>query len=482
MQNYKIDNWQYHPDIAILKNEEATLPLKPLLNKLLLHFVHSPNILFRVSDLKQQVWQQEFLTDSAVKKAISELRQQLRHISSSDVEYIKNQPGKGYQLDAEPEILQSPSIIKSIQKNNSKNRLFLGTFSICLACFALLWFIPLSDEQQTSPDGQGRTSRVHLSENSLSQEALTLYLQGKSLYYKEGDSHLVEQRFKQSIKMDPNANPSHGALLNLWGLKLRSVKLHQRSVELQSKVDSHIQDLKQNPDYMTPDILVSLAKYYLVNEGDPAKAYSILKRNSNLESGNENSQLNTVYDPHIYAFTLALHGDKAQSQQIMTQAEQRFPARNVILWYKAFVSLINNETNQAMQEAQWAQRLAPNWYPLVFVASHILNSNTAINKREKLAWAHLAEFEPVFIERDLSQYNDFAELLRNLKSIPQDANFEPFEVEILYLLGLYYDHTLIQLTAREWITKHYPEKQMMLTIIDALFAVSASYTYSSVSN
>lgn len=458
MQNHKIDNWQYYPEEGILKSKETSCTLKPLLNKLLLHFITSPNTLFSVSDLKQQVWQQEFLTDSAVKKAISELRQQLRIISGTEMEYIKNSPGKGYQLTAQPEILKDSS--------NNKMAFYLGIIAIPIICLTLWWSTHSSEKKISSAQ--------LLNQNQPSNEAFTLYLQGKSLYYKEGDTPLVEQRFQQSIEADSNANPSHGALLDLWGLKLRSIKLHQRSDELQSKVDTHVHDLKQNSEYMSPDNLVSLAKYYLVNVGDPQKAYTLFKDNAFIDSVNNNSIFSEVYDPHILAFTLALNGDKTQSQQIMAQAEQRFPERNVILWYKAFISLINNETVQAMQDAQWAQRLAPDWYPLVFVASHILNTDTNVKKQQELAWQHLIEFEPNFIHRDLSQYKGIPDLLENLNRIPPDADFEPFEVEILYLLGLYYDHALIQQTARQWLTQHYPEKQMMLTIIDKLFVASVS--------
>lgn len=433
LNRYQIEHWQFHPDRALLTNKTDEVALKPLLNKLLLHFVCKPQTLFSVSDLKQQVWQQTFLTDSAVKKAISELRQQLKAVSGSDIEYIKNHPGKGYQFEAAP-ILVNHSL-------QWLNRRAIAALTLGLLLPLLIVFVPGINEQgeeqaQTLPD-----------------DAQTLYLQGKSLYYKGGNPELVEQRFFDSIALSEDANPSHGALLDLWGLQLRSVPVAQRPAKLRTKVAQHIEQLLNNPRVQSPDNLVALAKYYLLNEGNKDKALALFHHHA--------GAFEAVYDPHIQAFTLALSGNKQQSQAIMVQAERRFPDRNVILWYKAYVSLLNGEIQTALEESLWAQKLAPDWYPLVFVASHLFSH------QEATAWQHIANLTPAFLNKDKAAIADMKSLVLQLETIPETT--PPFEVEILYLLALYFNASDTQIKAANWITSHFPEKQMVLQQLHRLY-------------
>ena len=430
---YKIDRWQYQPSDAKLYSQDQQITLKPLLNKLLHHFVSYPNQLFSVEELKRQVWQQEYLTDSAVKKAISELRQQIRSIACSEREYIKNQPGQGYCFTGE---------IKELNLNSKKPYLLISGFAIGVVLLYLLWL------HMVSSSG----SEPEVATAMLPEQAETLYLQGKSLYYKGGDQKLVEKLFSDSIAISSTSNPAHGALLDLWGLQLRSVKLKQRPAELQHKVNNHINRLLSNPDYQSPDNIIALAKYYLVNVGDKKSALRVI---------NESEwNLNSVYDPHIQAFTQAISGEVIESQRIMNNAERRFPDRNVILWYKAFVSLINNEIAQAQKESQWAQQLAPDWYPLVFIASHLPKEHS------DSAWQHLQQFKPAYLNMSLSEFRTFRDFLDAINTVAINAEHHPFEIEILYLLGRYFRYPEIQKSCKSWIAAHYPEKQMMLTLID----------------
>ena len=435
-QAVKIDHWYYRSDPGTVSHKQHQHTLKPLLNKLLLHFVSQPETVFSVEQLKQQVWQQEFLTDSAVKKAISELRQQIRQVSGSDEEYIKNIPGQGYYFDKTPKDVKHASRLR-----------IAATAAILLAISGLIWLNVSPQQLPNKPHG-------------LPVDAQTLYLQGKSLYYKGGPAEQVESLLTRSIKLHPQANPAHGALLDLWGLQLRSVKTSQRSVKLQQKVDEHINNLLEHPDYQSTDNLVALAKYYLVNEGALDKAATLMQR--------PGWQFEQAYDAHVVAFTLALSEEGEKAQQIMAMAERRTPDRNVTLWYKSLVSLASNDIAQAKNEAVWAQQLAPDWYPLAFVISHLLSLD------EESAWQHLKNFSPAFLGGALSEHSSFASFLHAQKSVSFTADYQPFEVEILYFLGIHFANQEIKQSARAWIAEHFPEKQLMLRFIDNIAGVTTN--------
>ena len=95
------DDYAFEPDKNVLfdKKNNRTIELKPLHTKLLLFFCNNTDQAFSIEHLKKFVWQQVYLSDSAVKKAISELRSSLSTIG--DKAYVETIPHKGYRFSSE---------------------------------------------------------------------------------------------------------------------------------------------------------------------------------------------------------------------------------------------------------------------------------------------------------------------------------------------------------------------------------------------
>ena len=61
--------WRLEKESLTLSKGAEKIILKPIEWRLLSHFVAHPTQAFRIHELKIDVWQQEYLSDSAVKKS-----------------------------------------------------------------------------------------------------------------------------------------------------------------------------------------------------------------------------------------------------------------------------------------------------------------------------------------------------------------------------------------------------------------------------
>ncbi|GAA59749.1 transcriptional regulator [Pseudoalteromonas sp. BSi20652] len=140
--------------------------LDPLLVKLLLHFISKPQQIVSRQALIETVWQQSFVDDNAINRAISELRKQLAH-PIEKAPLLKTHYRKGYSLTVVPEHLtqvteieqlvnplpDSPvittknedvateTISQPVQKKNIKK--FLAYFLLVTACMCFLVWLGL---------------------------------------------------------------------------------------------------------------------------------------------------------------------------------------------------------------------------------------------------------------------------------------------------------------------------------------------------
>ena len=162
--NYQIGPWQFISNRCVITSNHLERELDPLLVKLLLHFIDKPQQIVSRQELIESVWQQSFVDDNAINRAISELRKQLAH-PIEKAPLLKTHYRKGYSLTVIPERLTqanvskepanvfpdspgisaknkeiaSATISKPVQKKSSKKFLIYSLLVIIFLCF-LVWF------------------------------------------------------------------------------------------------------------------------------------------------------------------------------------------------------------------------------------------------------------------------------------------------------------------------------------------------------
>ncbi|KTF14099.1 transcriptional regulator [Pseudoalteromonas sp. H105] len=102
--NYQIGPWQFISNRCVITSDNLERELDPLLVKLLLHFINKPQQIISRQTLIENVWQQSFVDDNAINRAISELRKQLAH-PTEKAPLLKTHYRKGYSLTVIPKNL-----------------------------------------------------------------------------------------------------------------------------------------------------------------------------------------------------------------------------------------------------------------------------------------------------------------------------------------------------------------------------------------
>ncbi|MBB1429280.1 helix-turn-helix domain-containing protein [Pseudoalteromonas sp. SG43-4] len=162
--NYQIGPWQFISNRCVITSNHLERELDPLLVKLLLHFIDKPQQIVSRQELIESVWQQSFVDDNAINRAISELRKQLAH-PIEKAPLLKTHYRKGYSLTVIPERLTQANVSKestnifpdstgisakneeiatattsqAVQKKNSKKFLIYSLLVIICLC-SLVWF------------------------------------------------------------------------------------------------------------------------------------------------------------------------------------------------------------------------------------------------------------------------------------------------------------------------------------------------------
>lgn len=161
--NYQIGPWQFISNRCVITSNNIERELDPLLVKLLLHFINKPQHIVSRQELIESVWQQSFVDDNAINRAISELRKQLAH-PTEKAPLLKTHYRRGYSLTVIPERLTQTSVFEEpanllpdstgtsakneelatattsqpVQRTNSKKFLIYSLVVIICLCF-LVW-------------------------------------------------------------------------------------------------------------------------------------------------------------------------------------------------------------------------------------------------------------------------------------------------------------------------------------------------------
>jgi len=152
--SFVIDGYLFEPRKNQLFNEKTKkiIELKPLHSKLLNFLCINAGQPYSIDDLKAKVWNQVHLSDSAVKKAISELRSSLSEISEKT--YIQTIPQKGYLFSSE---YLSQQKTRSIQTNH---------FLLIVLVALILLIVKFSIFDYLSPPRELAITVVNKSESS----------------------------------------------------------------------------------------------------------------------------------------------------------------------------------------------------------------------------------------------------------------------------------------------------------------------------
>lgn len=101
MEIIQLGPWQLSVTDYSLNNQLQRIELEPLLFKLLHYFASHPRRIINRQELVEAIWQQTYVDDNAINRAISELRKVLQH-PELPVSPIKTHHRKGYSLQLDP--------------------------------------------------------------------------------------------------------------------------------------------------------------------------------------------------------------------------------------------------------------------------------------------------------------------------------------------------------------------------------------------
>ena len=273
--NYQIGPWQFISNRCVITSNHLERELDPLLVKLLLHFIDKPQQIVSRQELIESVWQQSFVDDNAINRAISELRKQLAH-PIEKAPLLKTHYRKGYSLTVIPERLTqanvskepanifpdspgisakneeiaSATISKPVQKKNSKKFLIYSLLVIIFLCF-LVWFglffinAPSSEKiKQITVNKVASTwnigSEVHPEMSSDKQ-----YLAYTNVEPENDVMHAFVKRLSDQREVEITYPGFQVSILS-WQLNQRSVLLQATNLK-QQKCEMVLVDLSQFP-------------------------------------------------------------------------------------------------------------------------------------------------------------------------------------------------------------------------------------------
>lgn len=98
--NYSFGPWVFEPVLCLINSKGIERELDPLSFKLLNYLVKQGSRIVTKQELIECVWQQSFVDDNAINRAVSELRKQLSH-PTYKAQLIKTHYRKGYSLTVE---------------------------------------------------------------------------------------------------------------------------------------------------------------------------------------------------------------------------------------------------------------------------------------------------------------------------------------------------------------------------------------------
>ena len=104
LAEYTLDTGNY----SLLFNGK-TIPLEPKVFAVLVLLIQEYPRFVTLEQLHQQVWQGRVVSDTAVRRTISKLRQALSDTDSANPRFVKSQMKRGYALVINPVVIDKPA-------------------------------------------------------------------------------------------------------------------------------------------------------------------------------------------------------------------------------------------------------------------------------------------------------------------------------------------------------------------------------------
>ena len=101
MDKIQLGPWTFTPEAYSIHDQVQRVELEPLLCKLLRYFTEHPGKIISRQQLIDSIWQQAYVDDNAINRAMSELRKALQHPDAPQ-SLIKTHHRKGYSLQLPP--------------------------------------------------------------------------------------------------------------------------------------------------------------------------------------------------------------------------------------------------------------------------------------------------------------------------------------------------------------------------------------------
>jgi DNA-binding winged helix-turn-helix (wHTH) protein/Tol biopolymer transport system component len=151
METKQLGPWTFNSADFSISDNTQRIELEPLLCKLLAYFADNAGRIVSRQQLVDAIWQQSFVDDNAINRAISELRKVLQHPTLSQSP-IKTHHRKGYSLQLDysaaknadvAEIKQTNAVASAVNKKHVGHRPFsivaVGIALLCIAGFTFYW-------------------------------------------------------------------------------------------------------------------------------------------------------------------------------------------------------------------------------------------------------------------------------------------------------------------------------------------------------
>jgi DNA-binding winged helix-turn-helix (wHTH) protein len=152
IEKVQMDSWTLYPDRQLLTdNDKIERELEPLLFKMLLYFIEHHERIVTRQELSDEVWQQAYVDDNAINRAISELRKALKS-DKQRTQALKTHYRTGYSFSLDVEIIhKKPHLsikedtyhsarkpVNTVNIATTKHKPYIKKLLLGLASFALI--------------------------------------------------------------------------------------------------------------------------------------------------------------------------------------------------------------------------------------------------------------------------------------------------------------------------------------------------------
>lgn len=161
MDSIQLGPWLFKPADFSISDATQRKELEPLLVKLLCCFATEPGRIISRQELIDNIWQQSYVDDNAINRAISELRKALQHPQLGQSP-IKTHHRKGYSLQLQPDTsAMDPLLTTNAETNTNTKPAGKIWYSLAgLLVASVVAVVMYFSVQTTTPEETAKTNEV----------------------------------------------------------------------------------------------------------------------------------------------------------------------------------------------------------------------------------------------------------------------------------------------------------------------------------